>query len=70
MKIRFGVGLGAGSSLSDSSRIVDRLESDGVDSLWLSEHIYSDAVDPFIGKSRQEYGRPPRRAAARMAARQ
>ncbi|MFF1919721.1 TIGR03854 family LLM class F420-dependent oxidoreductase [Streptomyces sp. NPDC058221] len=49
MKIRFGVGLGAGSSLSDFSRIVDRLESDGVDSLWLSEHIYSDAVDPFIG---------------------
>lgn len=49
MKIRFGVGLGAGSSLSDFSRIVDRLKSDGVDSLWLSEHIYSDAVDPFIG---------------------
>lgn len=49
MKIRFGVGLGAGSPLSEFSRIVDRLESDGVDSLWLSEHIYSDAVDPFIG---------------------
>ncbi|MFI6864193.1 TIGR03854 family LLM class F420-dependent oxidoreductase [Streptomyces sp. NPDC050421] len=49
MKIRFGVGLGAGSLLSDFSRIVDRLEDDGVDSLWLSEHIYSEAVDPFVG---------------------
>ncbi|MFD8689113.1 TIGR03854 family LLM class F420-dependent oxidoreductase [Streptomyces sp. NPDC059651] len=49
MKIRFGVGLGAGASLSGFSRIVDRLEMDGVDSLWLSEHIYSDAVDPFVG---------------------
>ncbi|MFJ2089220.1 TIGR03854 family LLM class F420-dependent oxidoreductase [Streptomyces sp. NPDC087901] len=49
MKIRFGVGLGAGSPLSDFSRIVDRLESGGVDSLWLSEQVCSDAVDPFIG---------------------
>ncbi|WP_406090121.1 TIGR03854 family LLM class F420-dependent oxidoreductase [Streptomyces sp. NBC_01013] len=49
MKIRFGVGLGAGSPLSEFSRIVDRLESGGVDSLWLSEQVHSDAVDPFIG---------------------
>ncbi|MCX5144254.1 TIGR03854 family LLM class F420-dependent oxidoreductase [Streptomyces sp. NBC_00338] len=49
MKIRFGVGLGAGPSLSDFSRTVDRLEGAGIDSLWLSEQVYSDAVDPFIG---------------------
>ncbi|MFJ6465434.1 LLM class flavin-dependent oxidoreductase [Streptomyces sp. NPDC091387] len=48
MKVRFGAGLGAGSPLPDFSRIVDRLERDGLDSLWLSEHIRSDAVDPLI----------------------
>jgi probable F420-dependent oxidoreductase len=49
MKIRFGVGLGAGAAPSEFSRIVDRLEHQGVDSLWLSEHVYSSGVDPFIG---------------------
>ncbi|MFD7862818.1 TIGR03854 family LLM class F420-dependent oxidoreductase [Streptomyces sp. NPDC059783] len=49
MKIRFGVGLGDGTPLSEFGGIVDRLESGGVDSLWLSEQIRSDAVDPFVG---------------------
>lgn len=49
MKIRIGVGLGAETGPVQFSRIVDRLEAAGVDSVWLSEHVYSDAVEPFIG---------------------
>lgn len=49
MKIRIGVGLGAQTSAAQLSRIVDRLEDAGVDSVWLSEHVYSEAVDPFVG---------------------
>lgn len=48
-KIRFGVGLGAQRSPSELPEIVDRLENTGIDSLWLSEHVYSDAVEPFVG---------------------
>ena len=51
MKIRFGVGLGAGSDASPNElpRLVDRLEAAGIDSLWFSELVYTDAVDPFVG---------------------
>lgn len=49
MKIRFGVGLGADTGPEQLSGIVDHLEATGVDSLWLSELVYSRAVDPFIG---------------------
>jgi probable F420-dependent oxidoreductase len=49
MKIRIGVGLGAETEPSEFPGIVDRLEAAGIDSLWLSEHVYSHAVDPFIG---------------------
>lgn len=49
MKIRIGVGLGAQTPPAQLSRIVDRLETAGVDSVWLSEQVYSDAVEPFIG---------------------
>ncbi|GAB3570259.1 TIGR03854 family LLM class F420-dependent oxidoreductase [Amycolatopsis endophytica] len=49
MKIRFGVGLGAETPPGELSGIVDRLEAAGVDSVWFSEQVYSDAVDPFIG---------------------
>ncbi len=49
MKIRFGVGLGADVSPGHLRAIVDRPESDGVDSLWRSELVYSPAVEPFIG---------------------
>jgi probable F420-dependent oxidoreductase len=49
MKIRIGVGLGAETSPTEFSGIVDRLETAGIDSLWLSEHVYSGGVDPFIG---------------------
>jgi probable F420-dependent oxidoreductase len=49
VKIRFGVGLGADTGPEQLSGIVDHLEATGVDSLWLSELVYSRAVDPFIG---------------------
>ncbi|MBB3603960.1 putative F420-dependent oxidoreductase [Mycolicibacterium sp. BK556] len=46
-KIRFGVSLGG--DVEDLPRIVDRLESAGVDSIWFSELVYTPAVDPFAG---------------------
>ncbi|MBJ7339184.1 TIGR03854 family LLM class F420-dependent oxidoreductase [Mycolicibacterium sp.] len=51
MKIRFGVGLGAGPEASPAAlpHLVDRLEAAGIDSLWFSELVYTDAVDPFVG---------------------
>ena len=51
MKIRFGVGLGAGPEASPEElpHLVDRLEAAGIDSLWFSELVYTDAVDPFVG---------------------
>lgn len=49
MKVRFGVGLGADTGPAKLSDVVDRLEALGVDSLWFSELVYAEAVDPFIG---------------------
>ncbi|HTY27199.1 MAG TPA: TIGR03854 family LLM class F420-dependent oxidoreductase [Mycobacterium sp.] len=49
MKIRFGMSLGIGTGAEQLPAVVDRLEADGVDSLWFSELIYSPAVDPFAG---------------------
>jgi probable F420-dependent oxidoreductase len=49
MKVRFGVGIGADTHPADFSWIVDQLEKAGVDSLWLSEHVYSGSVDPLVG---------------------
>ncbi|HTZ14319.1 MAG TPA: TIGR03854 family LLM class F420-dependent oxidoreductase [Mycobacterium sp.] len=49
MKIRFGVGLGANTDPGQLADIVDHLEKRGVDSLWLSELVYSPAVDPMVG---------------------
>ncbi len=49
VKIRIGVGLGAETSPVELPGIVDRLEAAGVDSVWFSEQVYSDAVDPFVG---------------------
>nr|WP_090342036.1 TIGR03854 family LLM class F420-dependent oxidoreductase [Mycolicibacterium malmesburyense]CRL72291.1 putative F420-dependent oxidoreductase, family [Mycolicibacterium malmesburyense] len=49
MKIRFGIGLGADIGPQQLPDIVDHLEDTGVDSLWFSELVYSEAVDPFVG---------------------
>ncbi|WP_328356517.1 TIGR03854 family LLM class F420-dependent oxidoreductase [Mycobacterium sp. NBC_00419] len=49
MKIRFGVSLGTGTAVDELPAVVDRLEADGVDSLWFSELVYTAAVDPFAG---------------------
>ena len=49
VKIRIGVGLGPAAGPADFGGVVDQLESLGVDSLWLSEVVYSPQVDPFIG---------------------
>jgi probable F420-dependent oxidoreductase len=49
VKIRFGVGLGAGTGPDEVAGLVDQLEAANVDSLWFSELVYSEAVDPFVG---------------------
>ncbi len=49
MKIRFGVGLGTDRGPDQLADIVDYLEGADVDSLWFSELVYSDLVDPFVG---------------------
>lgn len=49
MKVRFGVGLGREHGPEEFAHAVDRLESDGVDSLWLSEVVSAKSVDPFVG---------------------
>jgi probable F420-dependent oxidoreductase len=51
VKIRFGVSLGADTGPGDLCDLVDQLESAGVDSLWFSELVYAEAVDPFVGMS-------------------
>ena len=51
MKIRFGVSLGADIGPGELSDIVDQLEAAGIDSLWFSELVYAEAVDPFVGMS-------------------
>jgi probable F420-dependent oxidoreductase len=48
VKVRIGVSL-TGSDPAAFAAHVDELEARGVDSLWLSELVYSPLVDPFIG---------------------
>jgi probable F420-dependent oxidoreductase len=49
VKIRIGVGLGRSTGAADLPAVVDGLEAAGVDSLWLSELVYSPQVEPFVG---------------------
>ena len=49
MKVRIGISLGATVAPGQFADAVDRLEQAGVDSLWLSEIVYSPMVDPFTG---------------------
>lgn len=49
MKVRIGVSLGPYATPDGLAAAVDRLEAAGVDSLWLSEVVYGDLVEPLIG---------------------
>jgi probable F420-dependent oxidoreductase len=49
LKIRIGLSLGTAAEPAGFAAAVDLLERAGVDSLWLSEHVYRDAVEPFTG---------------------
>lgn len=48
MRVRIGISLGAGEP-GGFAPAVDLLEATGVDSLWLPEHVYAAAVEPFTG---------------------
>jgi probable F420-dependent oxidoreductase len=49
MKVRIGVSLGPGATPQGLADGVDLLEAAGIDSLWLSEVVYGDLVEPFTG---------------------
>lgn len=49
LKIRLGVAPAQGSGPAEFAGLPERLEAAGVDSLWLSELVYSPEVDPMIG---------------------
>ncbi|MFJ7214955.1 TIGR03854 family LLM class F420-dependent oxidoreductase [Amycolatopsis sp. NPDC098790] len=49
LKIRLGVAPAAGTGPPAFAGLAERLEDAGVDSLWLSELVYSSEVDPMIG---------------------
>jgi probable F420-dependent oxidoreductase len=49
MKVRIGISLGSESGPDGFAAAVDLLEAAGVDSLWLPEHVYGPAVEPFTG---------------------
>ncbi len=48
MKVRIGIGLGAAGP-ADFAALVDQLEKLEIDSVWLSEHLSSPALDPLAG---------------------
>jgi probable F420-dependent oxidoreductase len=49
MTIRIGISLGPYATPDGLTAAVGRLEAAGVDSLWLSEVVYGDLVEPLIG---------------------
>ena len=49
MKVRIGLSLGTDGAPGQFAAAVDLLEASGVDSLWLPEHVYGPAVEPFTG---------------------
>jgi probable F420-dependent oxidoreductase len=54
VKIRIGYGLGTGASQAGGAgfaAMVDGLEANRFDSLWLSERVTGGAVDPIVGLS-------------------
>ncbi len=54
MVVRVGFGIGPRSGIDDGprfSRLVDSLEANDVDSLWLAERISGDGPDPIVAMS-------------------
>ena len=51
MTVRIGLGLGVGGLRDDGQfgELIDALEDNGFDSLWLSERVMGDAPDPLVG---------------------
>jgi probable F420-dependent oxidoreductase len=49
MKVRIGVSLGPAATPQGLADGVDLLEAARIDSLWLSEVVYGDLVEPFTG---------------------
>jgi len=51
VNVRIGYGLGVQGLRKDGTlpELVDSLESNGFDSLWLSERLTGDAPDPLVG---------------------
>ena len=49
MKIRIGISPGPAARPEELPAVVEQLERDGVDSLWLSEMVYGPLVEPFVG---------------------
>ena len=49
MKVRIGISLGAAVPPGQFADAVDQLEQAGIDSLWLSEIVYSPMVEPVAG---------------------
>ncbi|RSM89601.1 TIGR03854 family LLM class F420-dependent oxidoreductase [Kibdelosporangium aridum] len=46
MKVRIGVGLGPHEDFVEA---IDHAEAIGIDSIWFSEVVFAEHVDPFIG---------------------
>jgi probable F420-dependent oxidoreductase len=49
MKVRIGISLGTAGEPAGFAAAVDLLEAAGIDSLWMPEHVYGAAVEPFTG---------------------
>jgi probable F420-dependent oxidoreductase len=49
MKIRIGISLGPHATPDGLAAAVSSIESAGIDSLWFSEVVYGDLVEPLIG---------------------
>jgi probable F420-dependent oxidoreductase len=49
MKVRIGISLGPYATPDGLAAAIGPIESAGIDSLWLSEVVYGDLVEPLIG---------------------
>ena len=49
MKVRIGISLGPCATPDGLAGALPQLESAGVDSLWLSEVVYGDLIEPLVG---------------------